>query len=111
MPLFAGERRIRVITTCLPTTTSMSELFASADQNAILTLLANKAVERAMSSKIEDARDALMNKVVDILTVYKGSMTSAGSGASAQLSCPANLNLLPLLVCSLLKHVSDRVVL
>ncbi len=84
----------------------MSELFASADQNAILTLLANKAVERAMSSKIEDARDALMNKVVDLLTVYKGSMTSAGSGASAQLSCPANLNLLPLLVCGLLKHVS-----
>jgi protein transport protein SEC24 len=93
------------MTTALPTTTSMSEIFASADQNAILTLLANKAVERAMSSKLEDARDAVVNKLVDILKVYKDTMTSAGGGASAQLAIPDNLKLLPLLCCGLVKHV------
>ncbi|KAJ9120632.1 hypothetical protein QFC22_002561 [Naganishia vaughanmartiniae] len=103
-----GERRIRVMTTALPTTTSMSEIFASADQNAILTLLANKAVERAMSSKLEDARDAVVNKLVDILKVYKDTMTSAGGGASAQLAIPDNLKLLPLLCCGLVKHVGLR---
>lgn len=101
-----GERRIRVVTTALPTTTSLSEIYASADQNAIMTLLANKAVERAMAAKLEDARDTIMNKVVDILAVYKNSMTQAGGGASAQLSVPENLKLLPLLACGLVKHVS-----
>jgi hypothetical protein len=99
------------MTTALPTTTSMSEIFASADQNAILTLLANKAVERAMSSKLEDARDAVVNKLVDILKVYKDTMTSAGGGASAQLAIPENLKLLPLLCCGLVKHVSLVVVI
>ena len=37
-----GERRIRVLTLCLPVTNSMSELFASADQIAITSYLANK---------------------------------------------------------------------
>lgn len=102
-----GERRIRVMTTAYPTTTSMSQVFASADQNAIVTLLANKAVERAMSHKLEDARDAVINKVVDILKVYKDTMTAAGGGASAQLTVPENLKLLPLLACALIKHVSS----
>lgn len=104
-----GERRIRVMTTAYPTTTSMSEVFASADQNAIMTLLSNKAVERAMSSKLEDARDAVINKVVDILKVYKDTMTAAGGGASAQLTVPENLKLMPLLACAMVKHVSRTV--
>lgn len=103
-----GERRIRVMTTAYPTTTSMSEVFASADQNAIMTLLSNKAVERAMSSKLEDARDAVINKVVDILKVYKDTMTAANGGASAQLTVPENLKLMPLLACAMVKHVSWR---
>lgn len=37
-----GERRIRVLTLCLPVTSSMSELYASADQFALTTYLANK---------------------------------------------------------------------
>lgn len=63
----SGERRIRVITLALPTTTSLAEVYGSADQVAIATLLANKAVERSMQAKLEDARDAVTNKLVDIL--------------------------------------------
>lgn len=101
-----GERRIRVINLALPTTSSMSEVYSSADQVAIATLLANKAVERSIHSRLEDARDALLNKLVDVFSVYKSTMTSSGSGASAQLSIASNMALLPLLVLGLLKHVS-----
>ncbi|CAG8693979.1 3149_t:CDS:10, partial [Racocetra fulgida] len=98
-----GERRIRVLTLALPVTNSISELYASADQIAISTLLANKAVERSLSSKLEDARDALTNKLIDILGVYKSAITGS-QGASPQLQICNNLKLLPLLALGLLKH-------
>lgn len=101
-----GERRIRTVTLALPTTANLSEVFASADQQAIATLLANKAVERSITHKLEDARDATMNKLVEILQSYKTSMTSAGSGASAQLALSENMRMLPVLVLGLLKNVS-----
>ncbi|RIB11003.1 protein transport protein SEC24 [Gigaspora rosea] len=102
-----GERRIRVLTLSLPVTNSISELYSSADQIAISTLLANKAVERSLSSKLEDARDALTNKLIDILGVYKSAITGS-QGASPQLQSCDNLKLLPLLALGLLKHVGLR---
>ena len=101
-----GERRIRVITHALPTSSNLSEIFASADQIAIATLLANKAVERSITHKLEDAREAVFQKMVDILQTYKSSMTAAGAGASAQLSISDNLKMLPVLILGLLKNVS-----
>ncbi|MCO5588428.1 hypothetical protein L7F22_042384 [Adiantum nelumboides] len=103
-----GERRIRVVNLALPTTSSMSEVYSGADQTAIVTLLANKAVERSIHARLEDARDALTNKLVDIFSTYKATMTSAGSGASPQLSIASNMALLPLLTLGLLKHVGIR---
>lgn len=103
-----GERRIRVVTLALPTTTNLSEVYASADQVAIATFLANKAVERSLSHKLEDARDAVVNKMVEILTAYKSSMTAAGSGASAQLSLSENMRMLPVLLLGLLKNVGGH---
>lgn len=58
-----------------------------------------------MASKLEDARDAVTNKLVEILSTYKNTMTSSGAGASAQLSVSENLKMLPLLCLGLLKHV------
>ncbi|CEH14731.1 cpii coat sec24 protein [Ceraceosorus bombacis] len=103
-----GERRIRVVNLALPTTTSLSEVYAGVDQVAVAVLLANKAVERSIHHRLEDARDALTNKMVDILQTYKATMTSAGSGASPQLAIASNMALLPLLILSLLKHVGIR---
>jgi protein transport protein SEC24 len=104
-----GERRIRVITLALPTTNNLSELYASADQIAIATFLSSKAVEKSMSNKLEDARDAITNKMVDILSTYKSAMTSSGSGASAQLAIADNLKMLPVLCLGLIKHVSRSI--
>ncbi|GAA6015411.1 hypothetical protein JCM10207_008977, partial [Rhodosporidiobolus poonsookiae] len=103
-----GERRIRVITTALPTTSSISEVYASVDQVALATLLANKAVERSTQSKLEDARDAVKNKMVEILGTYKATMTSSGSGASPQLVVSDNMKFLPLLMLGLLKNTGLR---
>ncbi|KAH8103085.1 protein transporter SEC24 [Cristinia sonorae] len=103
-----GERRIRVVTTALPTSSNLSEIFASADQVAIAGLLANKAVERSITHKLEDSRDALFNKLVEILQAYKASMTAAGAGASAQLAVSDNLKMLPVLILGLLKNVGIR---
>ncbi|KAG0088911.1 COPII subunit [Podila epicladia] len=104
----SGERRIRVLTLAVPVTTSLSELYMSADQVAISTLLACKAVERGMNSKLDDARDALTNKCVDILGVYKTHMTASSSGATPNLQISDNLKLLPLLTLGMLKHVALR---
>lgn len=104
----SGERRIRVITLALPTTSSIADLYATADQVAIATLLANKAVERSMQAKLEDARDAVLNKIVDILGTYKATMTAAGSGPTPQLVISENLKMLPMLLLGLLKHVGLR---
>ncbi|KAG0339230.1 COPII subunit, partial [Podila humilis] len=104
----SGERRIRVLTLAVPVTTSLSELYMSADQVAIATLLANKAVERGMNSKLDDARDALTNKVVDMLGVYKTHMTASSSGATPNLQICDNLKLMPLLTLGMLKHVALR---
>ncbi|KAK4053239.1 COPII subunit [Microbotryomycetes sp. JL221] len=103
-----GERRIRVITTALPTTSSISELYSSVDTVAMATLLANKAVERSTQSKLEDARDAVINKMVDILGTYKATMTSTGNGPSPQLVVAENMKFLPLLMLGLLKHIGLR---
>ncbi|KAG7448674.1 CPII coat sec24 protein [Guyanagaster necrorhizus] len=103
-----GERRIRVITTALPTTTSLSEVFASVDQIALATLFANKAVERSLTHKLEDARDYLYQRLVEILIAYKSSMTAGGAGASAQLAISENMKMLPVLILGLLKNVGIR---
>jgi protein transport protein SEC24 len=103
-----GERRIRVVTMALPTTSSLSEVFASADQVAIATFFANKAVERSLTHKLEDARDLVQKSLIDILIAYKTSMTSGGAGASAQLAISENLKMLPVLTLGLLKNVSSN---
>jgi len=103
-----GERRIRVANLALPTTTNMSEVYSSIDEVALATLFANKAVERTISHKLEDARDSVTNKLIEILTTYKNSMTAAGGGASAALAVSDNMKNLPLLCLGLLKHVGLR---
>ncbi|KAI9286884.1 Sec23/Sec24 trunk domain-containing protein [Umbelopsis sp. AD052] len=99
-----GERRIRVLTTCLPVKNVMAELYSSVDQFAMATFLANKAVERALTTKLDDARDAIVNKVVDMLGVYKTHILGSGSGSTPQLTISDNLKLLPALTLGLLKH-------
>lgn len=96
-----GERRIRVITAAYPVTSSLIDLFASADAKTLAALLAKKAVDRALTSKLEDARDALLNKCSDILVAYK----SAFGGQGGQVAVCENLKMMPILTLATVKNV------
>ncbi|XP_074922309.1 protein transport protein Sec24B isoform X4 [Chelonoidis abingdonii] len=100
-----GERRIRVHTLCLPVVTSLSDVYAGADVQAAVCLLANMAVDRSVSSSLSDARDALVNAVVDSLSAY---ISTASNLQQSTLIAPNSLRLFPLYVLALLKQKAFR---
>ncbi|KAK2612130.1 COPII subunit [Conoideocrella luteorostrata] len=102
-----GERRIRVLTLSLPTTTNLSDLYASADQCAITAYFSHKAVERTLDSGLEAARDALQAKLTELLQTFKKEL-AGGSMGGGGLQFPANLRGLPVLFLGLIKNVGLR---
>jgi protein transport protein SEC24 len=103
-----GERRIRVMTLALPTTQTVGDLYASADQVAITTYFSHKAVEKTLSSGLEPAREALQSKITELFTTYKKECTSSHMGAVSPLSFAGNLRGLAVLFLALMKHVGLR---
>ncbi|XP_076652844.1 protein transport protein Sec24AB [Halictus rubicundus] len=99
-----GERRIRVHTLSLPVANSLSDILHSADQQCIVGLLSKMAVDRSQQSTLSDARDALINVAIDVVSAYKLSQSAMTGG----LMVPGNLKLLPLYIISLLKCVAFR---
>lgn len=96
-----GERRIRVHTLCLPVVTQLSDIYLGADVQAITGLLANMAVDRSVSASLSDARDALVNAVIDSLSAYRSSVLTVQQPG---LMAPISLRLFPLYVLALLKQ-------
>ncbi|KAK3305500.1 uncharacterized protein B0T15DRAFT_555721 [Chaetomium strumarium] len=101
-----GERRIRVMTLALPTTTNLADVYASADQCAITTYFTHKAVERALSNGLESARDLLQSKVTELLQTFRKELAGGSMGGGLQF--PSNLRGLPALFLGLIKHVGLR---
>ena len=110
----SGERRIRVLTLSVPITSSLSEIYIGADQRAITAFLIKKgkvylefnffvAIDRSLTSKIEDARDALIYKLSEIISVYKASFNQATH--PQQLMIAENLQLLPVFTLAMIKNV------
>jgi len=100
-----GERRIRVLTLSIPTTQNLAEVYSSADQEAITTYFAHKAVERALSSGLEAARDSIQAKIIELLQTYKKELGGGNMGGGG-MQFPANLRALPMLFLGLMKNVS-----
>ncbi|XP_061473122.1 protein transport protein Sec24A isoform X2 [Rhineura floridana] len=96
-----GERRIRVHTLCLPVVSQLSDVYLGADVQAITGLLANMAVDRSVSASLSDARDALVNAIVDSLSAYRSSVLTIQQPG---LMAPISLRLFPLYVLALLKQ-------
>ncbi|CAB4001484.1 transport Sec24B, partial [Paramuricea clavata] len=99
-----GERRIRVHNLALPVTKKMNDVYAGANASAIALMLSKMAVDRTLTASLGDAREALLNAVVDCLGVYK----SVVSGRSGEMIAPNSLKYLPLYILSLLKQTSFR---
>ncbi|GBN80607.1 Protein transport protein Sec24B, partial [Araneus ventricosus] len=100
-----GERRIRVHTLCLPVVSIVTDVLGGADQETIVGLVSKMAVDRSVTSSLSDARDALINVCVDVLGVFKTTMSGQVAGA---LMSPYSLRLLPLYILALLKHMAFR---
>ncbi|KAK3724482.1 COPII subunit [Vermiconidia calcicola] len=99
-----GERRIRVLTLSIPTTQNLAEVYSSADQQAITAYYSHKAVERALSSGLDAARDAIQSKMVELLQTYKKELGGGNMGGGG-LQFPANLRALPMLFLGLMKNI------
>ncbi|KAF2227799.1 hypothetical protein BDZ85DRAFT_228490 [Elsinoe ampelina] len=102
-----GERRIRVLTLSIPTTQILADVYASADQQAISVYFSHKAVERALSSGLDAARDALQAKIIELLQTYKKELGGGNMGGSG-LQFPVNMRALPILFLGLIKNLGLR---
>ncbi|KAF4092381.1 hypothetical protein AMELA_G00020390 [Ameiurus melas] len=100
-----GKRRIRVHTLCLPVVNQLSDVFAGADVQAITCLLANMAIDRSLSCSVSDARDALVNAVVDSFESYRSNISNMQQTGVIAPSC---LRLFPLFTLALLKQKALR---
>ncbi len=99
-----GERRIRVLTLCVPVSSNMAEFYAGVDQFAVAALLAKKAVDRSLTSNLEDSREALFFKLVDIICFYK-ALYSSQMTHDAQVVVSRSISLLPILILGMIKNV------
>ncbi|KAK0263926.1 Protein transport protein sec24 [Friedmanniomyces endolithicus] len=102
-----GERRIRVLTLSIPTTQILAEVYASADQLAITAYFSHKAVERALSSGLDAARDAVQAKIIELLQTYKKELGGGNMGGGG-LQFPVNMRGLPILFLGLMKNLGLR---
>lgn len=103
-----GERRIRVLNLAIPTSSKLLDVYASADQLAITNYFTHKAIEKALSTTLHDAREYVTKLVVDILNVYKKELVAGNVSGASPLQLSTNLRMLPLLLFSLNKHLGFR---
>lgn len=103
-----GERRIRVITLSIPTSNTLQDVYASADQLAITAHLTHKACEKALSSGLKEARDLVNQRLLEMFQTYKKELMTTNVGASAPLQFCTNLRMLPLLASCLTKSIAFR---
>jgi len=93
-----------VFTACVPVVSTPADLFKHADVNAITNLITKMAIDKIQSTKISDAREAIVNKCVDILTFYRETFCTANS----PLQIPDSLRSFPLLVLAVAKNILFR---
>ena len=103
-----GERRIRVMNLAIPTSSKLSDVYASADQLAMTNYFTHRAVELAFSSSLFSAREFLVKSIVDILNVYRKELVGGNVAGASPLQVSTNLRMLPLLLFSLTKHLGLR---
>jgi protein transport protein SEC24 len=98
----SGRRRIRVLTVCLPVVTTLAQLFRHTSLPAVVNLMTKMAIKKALETNLADAREALVNKCIDILAVYRRAFASPQTPPT-QLVLPDALKGLPLAVLALVK--------
>ncbi|CAK1553420.1 unnamed protein product [Leptosia nina] len=103
-----GERRIRVHTMALPIATTLTDVLHAADQQCIVGLLSKMAVDRCVTASMSEAKEALINVAIDVLSAHKLSQNLPAGPASSSLHAPLPLRLLPMYLLALLKTKALR---
>ncbi|XP_043719729.1 protein transport protein Sec24-like At4g32640 isoform X2 [Telopea speciosissima] len=101
-----GQRRIRVTTLSLPSTTVLSNLFRSADLDTQFACFLKQAASETPTSPIPQIREQMTNFCINILHSYRKYCATVSS--SGQLILPEALKLLPLYILALVKSIGLR---
>ncbi|KAK8644017.1 hypothetical protein V6N13_013292 [Hibiscus sabdariffa] len=99
-----GERRIRVHTAAAPVVTDLGEMYRQADTGAIVSLFCRLAIEKTLTSKLEDARNSLQLRIVKALREYR-NLYAVQHRLGARLIYPESLKFLCLYGLALSKSV------
>ncbi|XP_076934805.1 protein transport protein SEC24 A-like [Bidens hawaiensis] len=102
-----GERRIRVHTAAASVVTDLGEMYRQADTGAIVSLLGRLAIEKSLSYKLEEARNAIQLKIVKALKEYR-KLYSVQHRVGSRMIYPESLKYLALYGLSLCKSTALR---
>ncbi|KAI3801197.1 hypothetical protein L1987_29301 [Smallanthus sonchifolius] len=101
-----GQRRIRVSTLSLPCTTTLSNLFRSADLDTQFSCFLKQAANEILTNPLLHVREQVTNLCINILHAYRKFCATVSS--SGQLILPEALKLLPLYTLALIKSIGLR---
>ncbi|KAI3676429.1 hypothetical protein L1987_86038 [Smallanthus sonchifolius] len=102
-----GERRIRVHTAAASVVSDLGEMYRQADTGAIVSLLGRLAIEKSLSYKLEEARNAIQLKIVKALKEYR-KLYAVQHRVGSRMIYPESLKYLPLYGLSLCKSTALR---
>ena len=95
-----GERRIRVHTMCVPVVSDVAQMYRAVDGGAMSAFLTRLGAERALTARLQDAREAMQLKLSAALKEFRLLNTSAAR-AFNRLIYPEKMRLVPLfLLCA-----------
>ncbi|KAL0288627.1 UNVERIFIED_CONTAM: protein transport protein Sec24-like [Sesamum angustifolium] len=103
----SGERRIRVHTAAAPVVADLGEMYRLADTGAIISLFSRLAIEKSLSHKLEDARNAVQLRIVKTLREYR-NLYAVQHRLSGKMIYPESLKFLPLYGLALCKSIPLR---
>lgn len=103
----SGERRIRVHTAAAPVVADLGEMYRQADTGAIISLLGRLAIEKSLTSKLEEARNSIQLRIVKALKEYR-NLYSVQHRVGSRLIYPESLKYLPLYGLALYKSTPLR---
>ena len=83
----------------------VNDVITGADQEAIVALLAKMAVDKSMQSNVQDAREAMINANVDMISKTCFRAVSASQYGPGLITSEATM-LCPLYTLALMKNVS-----
>lgn len=103
----SGERRIRVHTAAAPVVSDLGEMYRLADTGAIVSLFTRLAIEKTLTSKLEEARNSIQLRIVKALREYR-NLHAVQHRVAGRMIYPESLKYLPLYGLALCKSTALR---